>query len=86
MPFVSAVSFHFQATTTVLSSLPCQLSEMPATIDLISLYNRCEAEILDMQIPTSIMEDTEFTARLGRVQRDLQVNVYSPFHCSMCTR
>ena len=83
---MSAVPFHFQATTTVLSSLPCQLSEMPATIDLISLYNRCEAEILDMKIPTSIMEDTEFTARLGRVQRDLLANVYSPFHCSMWTR
>lgn len=83
---MSIAHFDFQATTTVLSSLPCQLSEMPATIDLISLYNRCEAEILDMKIPTSIMEDTEFTARLGRVQRDLQVFLHVLFHCSTCTR
>lgn len=46
---------------------------MPATIDLISLYNRCQAEITNMEIPTSIRDDTEFTAKLARVQRDLQV-------------
>ena len=50
---------------------------MPATTDLISLYNRCEAEITNMATPTNIIEDTEFTARLARVQRDLQVILYS---------
>ena len=50
---------------------------MPATIDLISLYDRCEAEITNMKIPGTIMEDTEFTARLARVQRDLQVESMS---------
>ena len=48
---------------------------MPATIDLISLYNRCQAEITNMEIPTNIREDTEFTAKLARVQRDLQVSI-----------
>lgn len=57
----------------MLSALPCQLNEMPATTDLISLYNRCEAQITNMATPTNIVEDTEFTARLARVQRDLQV-------------
>lgn len=82
-----------QATTSILSSLPCQLSEMPATIDLISLYNRCQAEITNMDIPTSIRDDTEFTAKLARVQRDLQVgfgyfiqvqHVYPLMACGVC--
>lgn len=67
----------------MLSSLPCQLSEMPATNDLISLYNRCQADIQNMEIPKTIMEDTEFTARLARVQRDLQ-HVYPLMACGVC--
>ena len=56
---------------------------MPATNDLISLYNRCQADIQNMEIPKTIMEDTEFTARLARVQRDLQL-VYPLIACGVC--
>lgn len=79
----SELPLRFAATTSVLSSLPCQLSEMPATNDLISLYNRCQADIQNMEIPKTIMEDTEFTARLARVQRDLQ-HVYPLMACGVC--
>lgn len=67
----------------MLSSLPCQLCDMPATIDLISLYNRCQGEITNMKIPKTIVEDTEFTAKLGRVQRDLQ-HVYPLMAAGVC--
>ena len=56
---------------------------MPATIDLISLYNRCQGEITNMKIPKTIVEDTELTAKLGRVQRDLQ-HVYPLMAAGVC--